>query len=50
MNLDNKTIVITGGTDGLGMALAKELLTKKAKVVVLGKDEGKLKRVENELG
>lgn len=50
MDLKDKVVVITGGTDGLGLALAKELAAKKAKVVVLGKDENKLKRVEKELG
>ena len=49
MNLKNKKVVITGGTDGLGLALAKELITSRAKVVVLGKDKKKLDKVGSEL-
>lgn len=50
MNLNGKTVVITGGTDGLGLSLAKELVAKKAKVVVLGKDQKKLDELGEKLG
>ena len=42
-----KTIVITGGSDGLGKAIAKELSDNK--IIIIGKDEEKLVSVSNEL-
>ncbi len=44
MNLDNKSILITGGTGSLGHALTKEILTKHPNVkrlVILSRDEQK---------
>lgn len=42
-----KTIVITGGSDGLGKALA-EYLTKENNVIILATNEEKLKTVAND--
>lgn len=42
MNLKNKKIVITGGSDGLGLALTKALLEKQAQVHVIARDQVKL--------
>lgn len=45
----NKVVLITGGSSGIGKALAKELLSKKAKVCICGRDESKLKTTQLEL-
>jgi NAD(P)-dependent dehydrogenase (short-subunit alcohol dehydrogenase family) len=50
MDLANKTIVITGGTDGLGLAIAKALVAKGARVVVLGRDKERLDKALKSLG
>lgn len=50
MNLADKTIVITGGTDGLGLALAKALVAKQANVVIIGRVQAKVDQSVNELG
>jgi uncharacterized oxidoreductase len=42
MKLTNKTILITGGTSGIGMELAKQLLARNNTVIVTGRDQGKL--------
>jgi len=38
-NLNNKTAVITGGTKGIGLAIANEFLSLGAKVIVIARDE-----------
>ena len=35
LNLEGKTIIVTGGASGIGLAIAKELLNDGASVVVL---------------
>lgn len=42
MNLSGNTILITGGTSGIGLELAKALQRKNNKVIVAGRDEVKL--------
>ena len=40
--LENKVVVVTGGSRGIGLALAKALLEQKARVVICSrKQEGK---------
>jgi short-subunit dehydrogenase len=46
MNLENKVIVITGGTKGLGKAMALALLKNNARVVVCAKTKKDFKNLE----
>jgi short-subunit dehydrogenase len=43
---NNKTVVVTGGTDGIGKALVDELLQAGAKVATCGRDHDKLYRLQ----
>jgi short-subunit dehydrogenase len=42
MHIQNKKALVTGGTSGLGFALAKKLVEKGAFVYILGRDQKKL--------
>ena len=44
-----KNIVITGGTDGIGLALAKQLIDKNQNVFIIGKNESKGNTILNSL-
>src|SRR5580704_15473090 len=46
LELTGKTVLITGGTDGLGLALATRLATEGAAVGVCGRDEERLRAAE----
>ncbi len=48
--LGEQTILITGSTDGLGRAVAEELVARGAGVLVHGRDPEKVARVTAELG
>jgi 3-oxoacyl-[acyl-carrier protein] reductase len=50
MKINSKKIIITGGSSGLGKAMAKLLLGKGAKVIITGRDKEKLQAVAAELG
>jgi short-subunit dehydrogenase len=43
---NNKVVVVTGGTDGIGKALVEELLQAGAKVATCGRDHDKLYRLQ----
>jgi uncharacterized protein len=46
MNLKDKIIVITGGADGLGLSMTKELLSQGAKVNVVSRSKDKLEALQ----
>lgn len=48
--LVNHTAFISGGTGGIGAAIAKRFIANGARVVIAGRDEEKLKNVCSELG
>lgn len=50
MDLKNARGIVTGGTSGLGKAMAIKLLEKGAKVVITGRDKEKLEKVATEIG
>lgn len=48
--LSNRTIVITGGSKGIGYSIAKRVISEGAKVIITGRIEEYLKNVITELG
>ncbi len=48
-DLSNKKILITGGTSGIGLSLAEQLLSKNATVVILARNMKKAEEVKNSL-
>jgi NAD(P)-dependent dehydrogenase (short-subunit alcohol dehydrogenase family) len=49
LHLNGKVVLITGGTDGLGAALADRLTEEGARVAVCGRDPGRLAATEQRL-
>jgi NAD(P)-dependent dehydrogenase (short-subunit alcohol dehydrogenase family) len=49
LELAGKSVLITGGTDGLGLALARQLVREGASVAVCGRDEERLRAAEASL-
>lgn len=47
MKLTGNTILITGGTSGIGLAFAGEFLKEGNKVIITGRREDKLKEIKN---
>jgi NAD(P)-dependent dehydrogenase (short-subunit alcohol dehydrogenase family) len=50
MSLKDKTIVVTGGSRGLGLGLVEALVEEGAKVTVVARDQAALAAVEKRLG
>lgn len=50
LELGNRAVLITGGTDGLGLALARRLIAEGASVAVCGRDEQRLTSAQESLG
>lgn len=48
MELKNKTILITGGSEGLGLSLARALVTNETTVHIIGRSEDKLSKAKEE--
>lgn len=49
LELDGRVFVVTGGTDGLGLATAHRLVAEGARVIVCGRDEDRLARAVESL-
>ncbi|KVZ15813.1 SDR family oxidoreductase [Burkholderia stagnalis] len=50
MRLKNKSVLITGGTSGIGLATARLFIAEGARVMVTGRDDAVFERVKAELG
>jgi len=46
MRLSDRTILVTGGTGGIGLAIAESFLRAGSRVIVCGRDRGKLSAAE----
>lgn len=49
MKLNGKTVLITGGTSGIGFEMAKQLLARNCAVIVTGRDRSRLDRARTAL-
>ncbi len=49
MNLTGNTILITGGSRGIGLGMAKEFLAANNKVIITGRNMDKLQKAKDEL-
>jgi len=49
MKLTNRTVLITGGTSGIGLELARQLLKRGNTILVTGRDQEKLDAAKREL-
>jgi len=50
MEINNSSILITGGSSGIGKETARQFIQKGAKVIITGRDENKLNHVAKEIG
>jgi 3-oxoacyl-[acyl-carrier protein] reductase len=49
MSLVNKVYIVTGGSSGIGKAIASELIKEGAKVIITGRDQEKLSKTASEI-
>jgi uncharacterized oxidoreductase len=47
MELNGKTALVTGGTDGIGAEIARQLKAKGANVIIAGRDPGRVKAAQD---
>lgn len=45
MDIKNKNVVVTGGTDGVGLEVVKKLIAKEARVIVIGRNQENIKNL-----
>ena len=50
MDLQGKTVLITGGNSGIGLATAHLMIARGARVAITGRDRAKLDEAATELG
>lgn len=49
MNLSGNTVLITGGSSGIGLEIAKQFLKRDNKVIITGRNEQKLQKAKEQL-
>src|SRR5690348_4789198 len=49
MQLRHQTVLITGGSSGIGLELARQLLSRENKVIICGRSEEKLAQAKDRL-
>jgi NAD(P)-dependent dehydrogenase (short-subunit alcohol dehydrogenase family) len=49
MNMDGKTVLVTGSTDGVGRYVAAKLAAAGAKVLIHGRDKGRAATLAHEI-
>jgi uncharacterized oxidoreductase len=49
MKLENRTILITGGTSGIGLELARQLLPRRNTIIITGRDQERLDTAQRAL-
>ena len=49
MKLEDRTVLITGGTSGIGFEFAKQLLARRNTVIITGRDKDGLRKAESAL-
>jgi uncharacterized oxidoreductase len=49
MNITNKTVLITGGSAGIGFQIAKQLIEKGNQIIITGRNEDRLKKAAAQL-
>jgi len=50
MNLQNARALVTGGSEGIGLGIARALKAKGSQVAIMGRNADKLNRAAKELG
>ena len=50
MTFENRIALVTGGSSGIGLGIAKALLRQGASVIITGRDAAKLERAAQEIG
>jgi uncharacterized oxidoreductase len=50
MNIQNKTVLVTGGGSGIGLEIARQLIAKNNKVIITGRNAERLQAAAAQLG